>query len=337
MNKLKTAVLGATGYTGLELIKILLNHPQVDLFFLGANSNHGSTLKSLVSNRSIKKNIRVRRNLEILNIKNVDLIFSCLPHGELPKHLRKFKKLNSKIIDLGGDYRLNKKMNALWYKNKRSEESYKEFQYLIPEINGDKINSKKNISNPGCYATSIILGLAPINTMINNSQSIIVDTKSGTTGAGRSSKVEHSFSETDENLSTYKVGVHQHAPEIEQFIKKIFKKRVKILMVPHLLPIKRGIMSNIYIKNSSILHEEKIYKEFKKFYSNSKFVRLLKGSMPSLQNVQNTNICEIGIKILPDKKTLLITSVIDNLIKGAAGQAVQNMNIAYGFDSNLGL
>jgi N-acetyl-gamma-glutamyl-phosphate reductase, common form len=207
----------------------------------------------------------------------------------------------------------------------------------LPEINKAKINKNKNISNPGCYATSILLGLSPINKILKKSENIIVDTKSGISGAGKSGKLEHSFTECNENLSTYNVGSHRHAPEIEQLLNREFKKNVNVIMVPHLLPIKRGIMSNIYILRNTTFNEKNIINEFKKYYSKSNFVKILDNRLPEIKEVQNTNYCYIGIKVLPNNKSLLISCVIDNLLKGAASQAIQNMNLLFGLEENLGL
>ena len=164
-----------------------------------------------------------------------------------------------------------------------------------------------------------------------------MDTKSGISGAGKSGKLEHSFTECNENLSTYNVGSHRHAPEIEQLLNREFKKNVNVIMVPHLLPIKRGIMSNIYISRNTTFNEKNIINEFKEYYSKSSFVKILDNRLPEIKEVQNTNYCYIGVKVLPNNKSLLISCVIDNLLKGAASQAIQNMNLLFGLEENLGL
>ncbi|HIC77281.1 MAG TPA: N-acetyl-gamma-glutamyl-phosphate reductase [Candidatus Dadabacteria bacterium] len=337
MDKVNVGVIGSTGYTGIELIKILNKHPKTEIVFLGAKSQYGKNLSSIVPSLLSKKDIKIKQNSEIYKIKKIDVIFSCLPHGELDIILKRIKKLKAKIIDLSADFRLPKKYNDIWYGRRKNENEYNNFQYLLPELNGNEFNRKKNISNPGCYATSVLLGLAPILPILQNNESIIVDSKSGISGAGKSRKLEHIFSEANENLSIYNPGVHRHIPEIENMLYKTSKKKIKILMVPHLLPVTRGIMSNIYIRVEKPLSKAKIIKLFDNFYAKSHFVKILKDSLPSLRDVQFTNFCSIGIHIFNDKKTILISSVIDNLVKGASGQAMQNMNIMFGFDERLGL
>ena len=337
MERIKVAIIGSTGYTGIELVKILNNHPSVEIVFLGANTHFGKSLSSFLPNFKLKKNTRIRKNSDIYKIKNLDVVFSCLPNGQLDSILKRIKKLNAKIIDLSADYRLSKRLNDKLYKKRKNEKDFKNFQYIIPEINKREIDKQKNIANPGCYATSILLGLAPIIKTIKSNDSIIVDCKSGISGAGRSGKLEHIFSEANENLSIYNAGIHRHKPEVESTIFQMANKKINVLMVPHLLPITRGIMSNIYIKSDRTIDVKKIYKLFNDFYVHSFFIKVYKNKLPSLKDVQSSNFCNIGINLFHDKKTLMISSVIDNLVKGASGQAVQNMNLIFGFEERLGL
>ena len=337
MKNINIGIIGITGYTGIELIKTLNNHPLANVVFVGANTNYGSYINDHIPNLKLTKRLRIKKNIEILKNDNIDLIFSCLPNGGLVSIYNRLKKLDAKIIDLSGDFRLNQKSHNKWYESKRNKNTFKDFQYILPEINKAKINKNKNIANPGCYATSILLGLSPINKILKKSEDIIVDTKSGISGAGKSGKLEHSFTECNENLSTYNVGNHRHGPEIEQLLNREFKKNVNVIMIPHLLPIKRGIMSNIYISRNTTFNEKNIINEFKEYYSKSSFVKILDNRLPEIKEVQNTNYCYIGVKVLPNNKSLLISCVIDNLLKGAASQAIQNMNLLFGLEENLGL
>lgn len=337
MEKIKIGVIGGTGYTGIELLKILSNHEMIDINFIGANSNHGLYADDVIPNIRLSKKLKIKKNSEIFKLKNLDLIFSCLPSGGLNTIYSKIKKLKTRIIDLSGDFRLKGQIHDKWYEKRRVKDSYNDFQYILPEVNQFKMNKNKNISNPGCYATSILLGLCPLGSILKKSDNIIVDTKSGLSGAGKSGNIQHSFTESSENLSTYNVGNHRHAPEIEQLIFKEYKKNISIIMVPHLLPIKRGIMSNIYISRNKHFNLKETIKIYKNYYYNSKFVKILESGLPKISDVQNTNLCHIGIKTFSKNNTLLISSVIDNLGKGAAGQAVQNMNILFDFDETLGL
>ena len=333
MMKIKVGILGATGYTGMELLKKLDSHPNVKIVFLGAHNVVGKSAINLVSNLKNFGNIKINKNENIKNY-NLDVIFSCLPHGELAKNLKKFKiKKETNIIDLSADFRLPDKIHNNWYKKRPKSVDAKIFKYVLPEINRDV--NKGNIANPGCYATSILLGLSPLAKEVNK-KDIIVDTKSGVSGAGKSNKIEHIYNEVNENLSTYAVGTHRHKPEIEYILKKNYKSDINILIVPHLLPITRGILSNIYIQFENKVNIDSIYKKFTDFYQNQKFIKICKDELPAIKDVQFTNNCHIGLKTFKNSNVLLVSSVIDNLIKGASGQAVQNMNLMYSLDESLG-
>ena len=272
--------------------------------------------------------------MKILKTINMDLFFSCLPHGELAKNLKKFKiNKETNIIDLSADFRLPDKIHNKWYKKRPKLIDAKNFKYVLPEIS--KNVAKGNIANPGCYATSILLGLSPLAKDINK-KNIIVDTKSGVSGAGKSNKIEHIFNEANENLSTYAVGSHKHKPEIEYILKKNFKSDINLLMIPHLLPITRGILSNIYIQFETKVNINSVHKKFTDFYKNQKFIKVFKDELPAIKDVQFTNNCHIGLKTFKNSNVLLVSAVIDNLIKGASGQAVQSMNLMYSLDESLG-
>ena len=333
MIKLKVGILGATGYTGIELLKALDSHPNVNIIFLGAHNVVGKTAINFISNLKNFGNIKIKKNESIKNYE-LDVIFSCLPHGELAKNLKKFKiNKETNIIDLSADFRLPDKIHNKWYKKRPKLINAKKFKYVLPEIS--KNVAKGNIANPGCYATSILLGLSPLAKDINK-KNIIVDTKSGVSGAGKSNKTEHIFNEANENLSTYAVGSHKHKPEIEYILKKNFKSDINLLMVPHLLPITRGILSNIYIQFETEVNINSIHKKFTDFYKNQKFIKVFKDELPAIKDVQFTNNCHIGLKTFKNSNVLLVSAVIDNLIKGASGQAVQNMNLMYSLDESLG-
>tara|TARA_B100000925_G_scaffold85770_1_gene61459 strand:+ start:3819 stop:4829 length:1011 start_codon:yes stop_codon:yes gene_type:complete len=336
MKKLNVGVLGCSGYTGIELLKILDIHPNVKLIFLGSNSKIGIKAEVLHSGfKNINKKI-VRNNSLISKVKDLDVLFSCLPNGELAKNFKNFtsnKKI--KIIDLSGDFRLPNSLNKKWYKTKRNDDLFKTFQYILPELNQKKINKNRNISNPGCYATSIILGIAPIISSLNK-QSILIDTKSGISGAGKNNNIDYIFNEANENLSIYNEGNHRHMPEIENFIAKNYKKTFKIIMIPHLLPLTRGILSNIYVDLNQEITEDKVLEKYINFYKNNTFIKI-SNKIPSIKDAVRTNNCLIGIRKFKNTKTLMVTSVIDNLIKGASGQAVQNMNLLFNLDEELGL
>ena len=205
---------------------------------------------------------------------------------------------------------------------------------ILPELNTKKIRTKF-ISNPGCYATSIALAIAPLSKIL--SSEIIIDSKSGISGAGKNTDIQYIFNEANENFSIYNAGEHRHAPEVENLIKINYKKKINIFMVPQLLPITRGILSNIYVSLKRNLPESSLKDIFTTFYKDKNFIKILNRGLPSIKDVVNTNNCIIGMKKIKNTQTYMITSVIDNLLKGASGQAVQNMNLIFGFEENLGL
>ena len=335
MDKLKVGILGSTGYTGIELLKILDKHPKVTIKFLGANSNTRMKAQSLFSGLKNSPNVSIRNNYNIKNYKDIDVIFSCMPQGELSKNFSKFKFNNDQcLIDLSADFRLPENLNKKWYGIKRNKDIYIKFQYILPELNTKKIRTKF-ISNPGCYATSIALAIAPLSKIL--SSEIIIDSKSGISGAGKNTDIQYIFNEANENFSIYNAGEHRHAPEVENLIKINYKKKINIFMVPQLLPITRGILSNIYVSLKRNLPESSLKDIFTTFYKDKNFIKILNRGLPSIKDVVNTNNCIIGMKKIKNTQTYMITSVIDNLLKGASGQAVQNMNLIFGFEENLGL
>ena len=335
MDNLKVAILGSTGYTGIELLKILDNHPKASIKFLGANRNTKLKAQSLFSGLKNSINVSIRNNYDIKNYKDIDVVFSCMPQGVLSKNFSKFKfKKDQCLIDLSGDFRLPENLNKKWYGIKRNKDIYKKFQYIIPELNTKKIRTKF-VSNPGCYATSIALAIAPLSKVL--STEIIIDSKSGISGAGKNINIQYLFNEANENFSIYNAGEHRHAPEVENFIKVNYKKKINIFMVPQLLPITRGILSNVYVTLRKNITETSLKNIFIKFYKDKNFIKVLSSGLPSIKDVLNTNNCIIGIKKIKNTQTFMITSVIDNLLKGASGQAVQNMNLIFGFEENLGL
>lgn len=338
--KLKVAIIGATGYTGRELIKILLNHPSVQITNLVSQSFPGVEIsgihKELVG--------RFDKRCEALNIvkiaKNVDIVFLALPHGLSQNLVPEFLKTGCRVIDLSADFRFkNKSLYSKWYGTKHKYPNLlKKALYGLPEIYGERekgriFAQKELIANPGCYATSVILALAPVAFSKWICREVYVDAKSGVSGAGRKLELSYHFPECNENLTPYKVASHRHTPEIEEVL-----KGTSIVFVPHLVPLNRGILSTAYIKLKRSATIKKIYALYNDYYKNSIFVRVLKpGEFPQTKNVFNTNYCDIGFALTGKMDTLIVISAIDNLIKGASGQAVQNMNLMLGFDERTAL
>ena len=339
MSKLNLLIAGSTGYIGIQLVKLLLKHQNVKIKFLCGNTSKGKSIsffdKSLV-NKKLPKIIKFKKEL----LKDVDLIFTALPNGEAQK-ISKFLLPKNTLIDLSADFRLNKANEYFkWYKKKHNaKENIKNSIYALPEIKKKKIKNYKIISCPGCYPTSILLPLIPLikNNLIN-ANNIIIDSKSGYSGAGRGVHKKYFKKNLYESLSVYGVRFHRHNSEIQQELNKVTKKNVNFSFTPHLSPMFRGILSTIYvdvINNSSI---SKIVNCLKKYYRTNHFIKILKhDALISTNDVINTNYCHISVCKTKFSNKIIILSAIDNLIKGGAGQAVQNLNILYNYQVNEGL
>lgn len=340
---LKAAILGGSGYTGCELLRLLLSHPQVEVTAVTSERSAGQDVTDIYPgfrNTDLK--------FESLNlsklVKKADIFFLCLPHKTSQEAVAFFHGAGKKVIDLSADYRLKSaRVYKAWYNTPHLfPPLLKKAVYGLPEVNRDRIKEASIIANPGCYPTSAILGLAPlIGKGFINRKSIIIDSKSGTSGAGRNPAQPFMFCEVNESVRAYAISVHRHTPEIEQELSLISKKNINLIFTPHLMPMDRGILSTIYVRLKKKIKLSDIQKEYKKYYLNEPFVRVLKnGVYPSTKAVRGSNYCDISVFIdmRSDKsQTLIIVSAIDNLIKGASGSAVHNMNIMYGFDETSGL
>ncbi len=336
------SIVGATGYTGETLVEILLKHPGIKIKNLYAKIDKSMPFCEIFP----RFNGRINNLCKPLNIKELDatsdIIFLALPHSISMNIIRKINSKGKIIIDLSADYRLKDPNN---YKKHYGtshidKKNLSAAIYGIPELSRKKIKKAKIIANPGCYPTATILGLAPVISKGNliDTKSIIIDAKTGFTGAGRNPKPNLIFSEINEDIKPYKVNSHQHVPEMEQELNSISKKKIALTFVPHLIPIDKGIICTIYVKLLKSTTQKQLEDLYKTFYKNEKFVRVLKkGLIPSSKNVLNTNFCDIGLHVDNKKKQVIIISAIDNLLKGAAGQAVQNMNIMCGFKETTAL
>lgn len=336
---IKVGIVGATGYVGAELIRILLNHNEVEISAISSVSFEGQEFEFIYKNFVDKTNL-VCETIDKV-IEKSEVIFAALPHGLSEDIAAKCIENNKICIDLGADFRLsNEDDYKLWYDRSFSHPKlHKESVYGLPELNKDKIKKSKLIANPGCYPTSIELGLMPLllNSMIYT-KGIVCDSKSGATGAGRRLSLTGHFAELNENFAPYKIGSHRHTPEIEEILGVIAKEEVGITFTPHLLPINRGIISTIYCTPKNDVNLDEIHTLYKEFYSDKPFVNVLPlGDVACTKNVRFSNYCHISIHLNHRKDGLIIVSAIDNMIKGAAGQAIQNMNIILGFDEKEGL
>ncbi len=340
-NKINVAVIGATGYTGLDLVLMLSKHPKIKIKYLCATKNLGKSISYF--DKRIKKKLPKITSVKKVNFDHIDLMFLSLPNGEAQKFIKKnfFKNTNLKFIDLSADFRI--KDHLVYEKNYRTKHKarnlIKHSLYSIPEINKDNIKRFRIIANPGCYPTSIQIPLIPLvlkNLIkINN---ITVDSKSGYSGAGKN--LENRFTHKNLYKSTfaYSTKNHRHICEIDQQLKKITKQNIVFSFNPYLLPTFRGILTSIYVYTQKGKSGKNLRDELKKYYKNSKFIKVLKFNSPlGSGNVLNTNNCEISICETRIKNKYIIFSAIDNLVKGASGQAIQNMNLMYQFPQHLGL
>jgi len=336
---IKAAIIGATGYAGEELIRILLRHPEVEISYLVAKIEEATPISEIFPWMVNQLDMICQNNMDVEEIsKRSDVIFLALPHRVSMDIAPSFLNQGKQVIDFSADYRL-KNINEYqkWYGVEHTSKGLvKDSVYGLCELNRGKIKKAKLIANPGCYPTGSILSCAPFLEAKIIEPDIIIDAKSGTSGAGRTPAVSLLFSEVSENFKAYKVCNHQHSPEIEQELSCVYSEKVHISFVPHLVPINRGILSTIYMnlkKNISVFEAVDI---IKKYYDNEPFVRIKKADMfPEIKDVVNSNFCDIGIKV--DQKRLIAVAAIDNLVKGAAGQAVQNLNIMFGLKETLGL
>ena len=337
-DSLNVAIAGATGYVGLELIKILSNHPKTNIMYLCAKKSIGKSINSF--EKDLKKNLPRISKISKVNWNNVDVLFAALPNGEAQKIAKKINN-NSLLIDLSGDFRIkNPSVYKKWYGlNHQCKKLIKNSIYSITEFTKKKIKNYKIISCPGCYPTSIQIPLIPlIEKKLVNSNNIIIDSKSGYSGAGKNLKKKFTLKNIYNSISIYGIDSHKHMPEIDQELSNVAKKKINIHFTPHLIPTFRGILSTIYLDLMGKVTPKKIYFALKKYHKNNFFVKIAKfNSSISTGDVLNTNFCKISICKSRDKNKAIIVSVIDNLIKGASGQAVQNMNVAFGYDEKLGL
>jgi N-acetyl-gamma-glutamyl-phosphate reductase len=330
------AIYGATGYTGLELIKLLINHPHFQISHIYSDTMAGKELSTV--SPFFKKLCPL--TLEATNIYNsfndIDAVFLCLPHGESFGIVKELISNSKIVIDLSADFRFsNPQLYEKTYKVEHMlPDILKRRAYGIPEIFKDEILKTNIIANPGCYPTSIIMPLYPLiyNNLID-SNNIIADSKSGVSGAGKKSTSTTHFCEVNEDFKAYSVFIHRHSPEINNILSTCVNQDIHVIFTPHLLPITRGIESTIYTKSDISL--DALFGKVAEYYKKSYFVRVYKEEYVAIKNVAHTNF--IDISLFKDGKDIIILSTIDNLVKGASGQAIQNLNIKAGYEEDCGL
>lgn len=337
---IRVGIVGISGYSGFTAIKLLLSHSQVRLTYVSANTTTGAVadiwpqLKSRTKLYCKKFDVNKAAKL-------CDIVFLAVPHTISMEITPKLLAKKLRVIDLSGDYRLKSAASyKKWYGKKHTDaRKLSKAIYGLPELYKAKIAKADLVANPGCYPTAAILALAPLVALQNKAiDSIIIDAKSGISGAGKKLASTLMYAEANENLTAYKLFNHQHTPEIEQYLTSIAENDVTVTFTPHLIPVNVGIFETIYVQLNQKFKRSNLNTIYSKFYKTEPFVRVLKkGQVPELKNVAGTNFCDIGLAYDKTKNQLIITSAIDNLVKGAAGQAIQNMNIMCGFRETEGL
>lgn len=337
----KVGIVGATGYAGAELVRLLSRHPQVELSVLTSQSYAGKKMWEVFPHLyGVVDQTLEEFNLNEL-VERCEVIFTALPHGHAMPIGQEALRRGRRLIDLGADFRL-KDVGTYqsWYKTEHTAASLLPTAvYGLPELYREAIKDCTIVANPGCYPTSAILGLAPL--MVNqliDPETLIIDAKSGVSGAGRGLSLKTHYSETTNNFQAYGVATHRHTPEIEQELSGLAGLPITINFTPHLTPMIRGILSTIYAKLTSSLNSEELTDLYRKFYQGERFVRVLPvGMLPTTKGVAGSNYCDLSVTVDPRTKRVIVLSAIDNLIKGAAGQAVQNLNVLLGLPEDTGL
>ena len=338
---LKVGIVGATGYAGGELVRLISGHDKLEISFLDSRSYVSveysevyPNLKNIVDDRCVSMD--PEKDLD-----GIDVLFTALPHGLSQELVKRVLEKGKKVVDIAADFRLkNADTYEKWYGAKHeAKELLVKAVYGLCEIYADEIGKADLIANPGCYPTSVILPLYPLlKEKLVDSNVIIADSKSGVSGAGRSVRDANLFSQCNENFRAYGIGTHRHTAEIEQELSIASGKEVMVQFTPHLAPMTRGILSTIYATNNKGVKAKEIKDTLEYYYNDQKFMRILEeGEYPQTKAVYGSNYCDIGFKIDKRTNTIVMVSAIDNLVKGAAGQAVQNMNLMFGFDVDEGL
>lgn len=337
----RIAVAGASGYTGLELIRLLDRHPEVTITSVTSEQSAGKRISDLFPSLRGRCDLVLEPLEPAAVTQKADLVFTALPHQSAMAVVPQLLAAGKPVVDLSADYRLHDPaVYAAWYEPHKNPELLATAVYGLPELRREAIKSARLVANPGCYPTSIILGLKPLlEAGLIDPAAIIADSASGVSGAGRSAKVDSLYCEVNEGFKAYGVGgVHRHTPEIEQELSLLAGQELVITFTPHLVPMDRGILSTIYATPLRAVTPEELVALYADTYRNEPFVRPLPaGQFPSTAFVRGSNFCDIGVTVDSRTKRIIVVSAIDNLVKGAAGQAVQNMNLLLGYPETLGL
>ena len=338
--KTKVGIIGATGYTGVELLRLLLLHPEVEVTALTSQKYSGVPIDQVFP--SLMKHLPLKcEELAVDQIsKKTDFIFTAVPHKTAMETVPLFYRQGKKVVDLSADFRFKDPgVYEKWYQKHTSADLLPESVYGLPELHREKIRIAKIVGNPGCYPTGALIGLIPLlKKGLASLENIVIDSKSGVSGAGRDVVLESLFCEVNEGVKAYKIFEHRHLPEIEQELSEIAQKKVAVTFVPHLIPMDRGILTTLYLVLTKKWRTEEVLNIFQEHYQKEPFIRIYpKGKLPNTKDVRGSNFCDIGVKVNETDGRAVIVTAIDNLVKGASGEAVQNMNIMLGYPETTGL
>ncbi len=337
---IKAAVIGATGYTGQDLVRILSAHPGVELTLLTSRQNQGVIYGHLFT---------ACRNLVELRLSQLDydqaaqkaeVAFLAFPHTESQVAAAELLARKVRVIDLSADFRFRKAaIYRRYYSEHRFPALLRKAVYGLPEVYREQIKKAQLIANPGCFPTSVILALKPLmQKRLIDPKSVIIDSKSGLTGAGRNAAVDFLFCEISGSVRAYNIYKHRHQPEMDQELSRLYGRKTEVTFVPHLVPINRGILSTIYVQFPRKISPSRLETIYQEAYGKEPFIRVLSlGEQPDTSKVRGSNYCDLGLSLAPDGRKAVLTSALDNLVKGAAGNAVQNMNIMLGMEETAGL
>jgi N-acetyl-gamma-glutamyl-phosphate reductase len=333
----RVAILGATGYTALELIKLLLRHPDVEITTLTSRQEGTPHIASVHPSLTGRIDLPLEDLGPVAVASRAECVFSCLPHGASATVIPQLLAAGARVVDFSADYRLdNAAEYAEWYGVKHPDpERVGKVVYGLPELFRDKIGDAQLVANPGCYPTSAILALVPLlKAGLIEPRDIIVDSKSGVSGAGRTPKLTTHFPECNESISAYSVGRHRHMPEIDQIVRRGSGQEVNVIFTPHLVPMDRGILTTAYSRPIGEASEERLFATFRDFYAEQPFVRVV-SHLPGTKDTSDTNFCDVTVRVVRGR--VITISCLDNLIKGASGAAVQNFNLMYGYPETTAL
>jgi N-acetyl-gamma-glutamyl-phosphate reductase len=339
--RVRVGVIGASGYAGAELLRLLSGHPGAGITIATADRSAGRLITDVYPQLTPFDGMRFAALDPRAVARQADVVFVALPPGESTAVVGRLLAASRRVIDLGADFRLHdRRLYPRWYHwRHRRPALLRRSVYGLTEWHRDEIAPARLVANPGCYPTAILLGLAPLAARggLAPKGPVIIDAKSGLTGAGRSANLAFQLPEMHESLEAYQIGTHRHTPEIEQELGRLAGRRLPVVFTPHLVPMSRGLLATIYVQLRRPMTTAGLRRLYREVYATAPFVRILDGGSANPKYVRGTNLCAIGVTVLPRTSQAVITSAIDNLGKGAAGQAVQNFNLMMGWPETLGL